>query len=81
MTAPRELPLHRLARHTPATISRVAPDDPGLLAHLASLGLLVPASVEVEAVSPFGGPLLVRVGPVRYALGRTVAAQIFVREP
>src|SRR4030042_1244984 len=46
----------------------------------ASLGLLPGARVLVEQVAPFGGPLLVRLGSARYALGRDMAGQILVRK-
>ena len=52
-----------------------------LLRYLASLGLLPETPVSVEEVAPFGGPLLVRIGRARYALGREVAAKVFVRCP
>jgi len=54
------------------------------LRYLASLGLLPQTEIAVEEVAPFGGPLLVRVGGARYAIGRDVAAKILVcndREP
>jgi Fe2+ transport system protein FeoA len=34
----------------------------------------------VEEAAPFGGPLLVRVGEARYAIGREIAAKILVAE-
>ena len=48
--------------------------------YLATLGLLPQTKVEVEEVAPFGGPVLVRVGASRYALGRKVASKILVKE-
>lgn len=60
-------------------IERVAEEEAALLRYLASLGLLPKAEVTVEEVAPFGGPLLVRVGEARYAIGRDVAAKILVR--
>ncbi|MCL5292583.1 MAG: metal-dependent transcriptional regulator [Actinobacteria bacterium] len=49
-----------------------------MLSYLASLGLLPEVEVVVEEVAPFGGPLLVKIGSAKYALGREVAAKIRV---
>ena len=73
-------PLHRLKPGQSGIILRVEREEPELLKYLAALGLLPQTKVEVEEIAPFGGPLLVRVGPSRYALGRKVASRIFVRE-
>lgn len=61
-------------------IAQVVEEDGSLLRYLASLGLLPQAWLAVEEVAPFGGPLLVRVGSARYALGRDVAGKILVTE-
>ncbi len=58
---------------------RIEREEAELLKYLASLGLLPQTKVEVEEVAPFGGPILIRVGDARYALGRNVASRIFVR--
>ncbi len=47
---------------------------------LAALGLLPRTTIEVEEIAPFSGPILVRAGSSRYALGRKVAAKILVEE-
>src|SRR3989338_179528 len=73
-------PLHRLKPGTSGIISRIEKEEPELLKYLASLGLLPQTKVEVEEGAPFGGPVLVRVGSSRYALGRKVAAKILVKE-
>jgi len=62
------------------TISRVAEEQPELLHYLASLGLLPATKVRIESIAPFGGPLLVKVGRSRYALGPEVARKILVAE-
>lgn len=80
LRAETAVPLHRLARRKAGTIVRIEQEDGELLRYLATLGLLPRTPVEVEEVSPFGGPVLVRVGTARYALGRKVAAKIFVKE-
>ncbi|MFA5786526.1 MAG: metal-dependent transcriptional regulator [Actinomycetota bacterium] len=61
-------------------VLRISREDPDLLSYLGTLGLVPGANVTVEQVAPFGGPLLVRVGRTRYALGREVAAMVAVRE-
>ncbi len=62
----------------PAIIHALTSDDAGQVRHLATLGLLPQASIEVEERAPFDGPLLVKVGGARYALGRDVADGIIV---
>lgn len=73
----RSLDQLRAGEH--GVIARVAERRPELLRYLASLGLIPQARVRVESVAPFGGPHLVRVGEAEYAVGREVAAQVFVR--
>lgn len=60
-------------------IEQIVEEEAALLRYLASLGLLPKAMLTVEEVAPFGGPLLVRVGSARYAIGQDVAAKILVR--
>ena len=72
--------LHRLRPGQGGIIVRIEREEPELLKYLAALGLLPKTKVEVEEVAPFGGPVLVRLGSARYALGREVASRIFVRE-
>lgn len=71
-------PLAELSAGEGGIISRVSEEHADLLSYLASLGLLPQTRVKVESIAPFGGPLLVRVGRARYALGREVAAKILV---
>lgn len=61
-----------------AVIVRVDEEEPAMLHHLATLGLVPGAILAVEEAAPFGGPLLVRMGRARYALGRQVADKILV---
>jgi DtxR family Mn-dependent transcriptional regulator len=60
-----------------AVIARVA-GGADLLRYVGSLGLLPQAAVRVLDRAPFNGPLTVQVGKERHALGREVAAYIFV---
>jgi DtxR family transcriptional regulator, Mn-dependent transcriptional regulator len=82
-TAPAPLPVRTLDRVPAGTrvrITQVAEEEATFLRYLASLGLLPQALLTVEEVAPFGGPLLVRLGGARYALGREIAAKIQVGE-
>jgi Fe2+ transport system protein FeoA len=36
--------------------------------------------IKVEQVAPFNGPIMVKVGSAVYALGRKIAAAIWVRK-
>lgn len=72
-------PLADLQAGEGGVISCVDEAEPELLRYLSSLGLLPETRVTVESVAPFGGPQLVRVGSSQYALGREVAARVYVR--
>ena len=80
LRAEAAIPLHRLKPGKSGIIARIEKEEPELLKYLATLGLLPHTKVEVEEVAPFGGPVLVRVGASRYALGRKVASKILVKE-
>jgi DtxR family transcriptional regulator, Mn-dependent transcriptional regulator len=73
-------PLHRLRPGEAGIIVRIEREEAELLRYLATLGLLPQTKVEVEEIAPLGGPILIRAGDSRYALGRTVASRIFVRQ-
>ena len=80
-TVPVELhALSSLEAGERAVVVQVRREETTLLRYLASLGLLPGARVLVEQVAPFGGPLLVRLGSARYALGRDMAGRILVRK-
>jgi DtxR family Mn-dependent transcriptional regulator len=72
--------LDRVPAGRRAWIHQIVQEEASLLRYLASLGLLPGAEIHVEEVAPLGGPLLVRLGGARYALGRDVAAKILVQE-
>ena len=74
------IPLHKLGIGKKGVILRIEKEEQQTLKYLASLGLLPDTKVEIEEVAPFGGPLIVRIGSSRYAIGRKVAAKIFVKE-
>jgi DtxR family transcriptional regulator, Mn-dependent transcriptional regulator len=62
----------------PATVERVSDRDPGALRYLEQLGLVPGRSIVVDGHEPFGGPVWVRVGDKRHAVGRELAATIHV---
>lgn len=72
-------PLAELTAGQKARILRVPEGDVTLLQYLATLGLEPQATVQVEAVAPFQGPLTVQVGEARHVLGRELTSQIVVR--
>lgn len=79
LTMPPTRPLDGVPAGTRVWIQQIIEEEATLLRYLASLGLLPRTELRVEEVAPFGGPLLVRVGDARYALGREVAAKILIR--
>ncbi len=78
--APATRTLDRVPAGARVRIAQIVEEEAALLRHLASLGLLPHAELSVEEAAPFGGPLLVRVGEARYAIGREIAAKILVAE-
>lgn len=59
-------------------ILQVPEEEPGLLTYLSELGLRPGTAFVVEAIAPFEGPVLVRVGDSVQALGRNLATRILV---
>jgi len=57
-------------------VERVSDEDPAALVHLAELGLVPGAEVQVERLDPFDGPLWVEVDGQRHALGRPLARMV-----
>ncbi len=80
MSAPPTRPLDQVPAGRRVWIQQILEEEAAFLRHLASLGLLPRAELDVEETAPFGGPLLVQVQGARYAIGRDVAAKILVRE-
>jgi DtxR family Mn-dependent transcriptional regulator len=62
----------------PATVERVSDRDPDALRYFEQLGMVPGRCIEVESHDPFGGPVWVRVGRKRHAIGRALAATIYV---
>lgn len=72
---------HRLAtlrRGEPALVEAVLDDH---AAELAREGIRPGVELLVESATPFGGPLIVRVGRARVAVARRVAATIAISQP
>lgn len=78
ISRPAGEPLNRFRPGERGRIVRIAPEKRELLTRLSSFDLLPDTDIEVESVAPLGGPILVRVGPARYAIGQEIAAQIRV---
>jgi DtxR family Mn-dependent transcriptional regulator len=74
----RDEPLAAVAPGSRVRVERVSDHDPAVLRHLARLRVVPGAEVTVEERDPFGGPLWVRVGNRRHALGDDLVAAIFV---
>lgn len=72
------IPLAECTSGARATIARIAQETPASLQHLATLGLLPDVEIELENKAPLDGPVMVRVGHAHYALGRDLAARIWV---
>ena len=61
-----------------ATIQRVSDRDPAALRYLGEIGLRPGTLITIEEKSPFGGPVWIKVGRRRHAIGRELANAIFV---
>ena len=62
-----------------AIIVKITEEESDILQHLAALGLIPGASIEVEQKIPFGGPITIKVGDVRHTLEHKFASIIDVR--
>jgi DtxR family transcriptional regulator, Mn-dependent transcriptional regulator len=71
--------LANMAARGKGRIARITNEAPEFLQYLADLGLMPDVMVEVEEVAPFGGPIIVKARGAKYALGRQVAAHIFIK--
>ncbi len=81
------VPLAALPLNTPATVRHIPDDNPDLLRHAASLGLVPDAVVTVLECKLPDGPLIVQVGqpqeqhPKASELEKEAALTIFVNRP
>jgi len=71
-------PLSSLRPHQTATIQRVTSQDPKLLRHLDSLGLVPGIQIEVAEYSSFDNNLTIKVGRKSNVLGASITTKIFV---
>lgn len=60
-------------------VQRVSDEHPDLLRYLAELGLVPGMLVQMEAVAPYGGVQIVRIGTQTHALGEAVTRAVLVR--
>lgn len=60
------------------TVSRVTAQQPDILRYLASIGIVLGATVHVLEQAPFDGPVTVQVGKERRALSAELARGIYV---
>jgi len=59
-------------------VRRVSDGDPKLLRYAQSLGLVPATALEVLRRDPFGGPMHLKVGDSRHAVGEQIARAVFV---
>lgn len=60
-------------------IVKITEEESEILQHLAALGLIPGASIEVEHKIPFGGPITIKVGDVSHTLEHKFASIINVK--
>jgi DtxR family transcriptional regulator, Mn-dependent transcriptional regulator len=73
-----EQALLQLSPGQSAVITRVSDRDSEMLRYAAELGLRPAVRVTLIVAEPFGGSLRIRIGKTERAIGRELAAQIFV---
>jgi DtxR family Mn-dependent transcriptional regulator len=64
----------------PAKVERVSDRDPEALRYLWDMGMRPGALITVMDKEPFGGPIWIKIGSRRKAIGPELAAGIFVSE-
>lgn len=60
------------------TVFCVPEEDAELLAYLTELGLLPHVHLSVKRIAPYNGPIFLLIGEAQQAIGRDVAARIYV---
>ncbi len=75
-----DAPLVDVPVGTRGRVSRVTSDDAVAIAYVTELGIGPGARILVEEISPFDGPVVVRVGGKVHHLGRRLAAAVHVAE-
>lgn len=61
-----------------ATVFCVPEEDAELLSYLTELGLLPHVHLHVKRIAPYNGPIFLVIGDTQQAVGRDVAARIYV---
>jgi len=72
--------LAELPTGSSGTFVRVSDSDPEILRYLAERGIRPGARLQITERQPFGGPLFVRAGSERHALGGTLADAMRIGE-
>jgi len=72
-------PLVDLNPKEKAAIVKITEEKSDVLQHLAKLGLVPGAFIEIEHKTPFGGPITIKVGDVSRTLDHKIASIINVR--
>lgn len=78
LTLLADVPLAYLKPGQRGTISRISPESTILLEYLAARQIVPGQPFSFDEVAPFNGPLMVTCAGQTHALGREVAAHIFV---
>jgi DtxR family Mn-dependent transcriptional regulator len=73
-----DMPLSKLEVGMQAKVVRVPDEDPALLRYLATLGLIPGAWITVEARTPYGDILTVRMGEATHPLAGEVARGVSI---
>jgi DtxR family transcriptional regulator, Mn-dependent transcriptional regulator len=61
-----------------ARVERVSDRDPEALRHLAKIGLQPGTEIVIEGKDPYGGPVWVKVGKRRHAVGTELTTKVYV---
>ena len=61
-----------------ATVFSVPEEDADLLVYLTELGLLPHVNLQVKRIAPYQGPIFLLIGDTQQAVGRDVAARIYI---
>jgi Fe2+ transport system protein FeoA len=72
-SASRAVPLDRLPGGSRASVVAIAEAGP-----LADVGIVPGCAITIERSLPFGGPIVLRLGTARVAIGRSVARSVLV---
>jgi DtxR family Mn-dependent transcriptional regulator len=74
------VPLSEMQEGEEGKITHLTCEDTAKIKRLISMGFVPGRTVALEERIPMGGPLLVRIGELRVALGRDYASKVMVRK-